>query len=236
MKLIMPFLTVAATVATLLPSCKKNDCFDNPATRICLIEKITGDFNLVLSADQVGVFEYNLNNDPVSFKKAQIGSGNPDLIFLYDNKKRLTDFIAVYKPGAGFERWHRYKYSNNDSNNDRMIEDSLYTLGSFENDNPKNYYSATVTHVELDSKGRLKGNYGSDGNLVGGAYDNKINWHRANRVFQLIDRDYNANNPLPFNATYNSLGLPVKITNGLKTPTYFLEMSFDHIQIDYGCK
>jgi len=53
--------------------------------------------------------------------------------------------------------------------------------------------------------------YNADGNLAGHDYDDKINYHRTNRVWMFIDRDYSVNNPVIATYEYNDFGLPTRI-------------------------
>ncbi len=251
MKQTFRFVAIATMFSALLFSCKKNEIPSPPAacSDSCRIESIYGDpddFNYVFNL--VGRFSYNDLGDPVFFRKQQQGTGNPDYSFWYDSLHRLTDFIKQYRNGD-FETWHRYKY---DAWN-RVVVDSVFVLGRNVNGQPKKSFGRGVTYLEYDAAGRVINEYTKDkkGNPAGGVgysynaqgnrtdrsvYDNKMNIHRLNRVWQFIDRDYSMNNPIDMlDYQYNDRGLPAVI-NSNKSGLSFLDMSFyNAARIDYTC-
>lgn len=252
MKQTFRFIAIATMFSALLYSCKKIEIPSPPAacSDSCRIESIYGDpddgnpvFNLV------GRFTYNDLGAPIFVEKQQPGTGTPDYSFRYDSMNRLTDFIEQYRNGD-FEKWHRYKY---DATN-RITVDSVFVLGSIVNGQPKKSFSRGVTYLEYDAAGRVineytkdkKGNpnggvsysYNAQGNRTDGStYDNKVNIHRLNKVWQFIDRDYSMNNAINvFSYQYNDRGLPTVI-NSNKAGLFFLDMFFyNAVRIEYTCR
>jgi len=228
-------------------SCKKTDCFPTGGPeKFYRLEKVYGDFNLILG-DQTGTFTYNSKGNPISFTKKDIGTGNGDMIFRYNDKGWPSDFIMVYKEGLGFERWDSYTYLNNGKN----IIDSVFVFGKIVNNRPSDYSILYLHYLEMDARGRVIKDsavspqeepvvsiytYDSKGNFPGMKFDNKINWHRLNKFFQLIDRDFCQNNLLDeknLKYSYNNIGLPVKITQS-QPNHYFLTTSFTRLQFEYS--
>ncbi|MEO6314611.1 MAG: hypothetical protein ABIU63_17605 [Chitinophagaceae bacterium] len=170
-------------------------------------------------------FSYNGYNDPVSVTGplglVNGGTGNPDLVFKYDNKNRLIEFAGLYANG-GYEYLHHYKYEQN-----RIIIDTVSYFGTYGGALPPDVaYSYlrydNLNRVVQDSFVSTRGhsaplviNYGYDGagnRVNGGVYDSKLNPHRTNRIWMFIDRDYSVNNPFFFTAgTYNNSGLPLHV-------------------------
>ncbi|SFD98767.1 YD repeat-containing protein [Chitinophaga sp. CF118] len=66
-------------------------------------------------------------------------------------------------------------------------------------------------------------------------FDNKINYHRLNGIWQFLDRDYSVNNPMPAD-TYNSYGLPIVINLPSHYTGYFVTTNFSHAEFEYSCK
>ena len=80
----------------------------------------------------------------------------------------------------------------------------------------------------------------NDGTIIPisyGPYDNKINYHRTNRIWQFLDRDYSMNNILPIDA-YNNKGLPTSMPPGahLSRLRSFATELFLQAEIEYSCK
>src|SRR6187399_3272414 len=117
-------LLLLVIVATLFTSCQKNDEYylnsdssknnylkgasleNKPLAEIkeCSIVQIS--YPLGIDND-ILQFTYNSSGDPVSITRT-LGAhtGNPNYIFKYDDKNRLTDFVGVYN-NNGAEFWHR---------------------------------------------------------------------------------------------------------------------------------
>jgi hypothetical protein len=182
--------------------------------------------------------------DPVSITRPEPRTGAPNYLFRYDKIGRLTDFIGVYSNGIWTELWHRYFYDGQN----RIVTDSVFVFGEIVNGQLKKFDDSYVNLLKYDSKNRIvvetriwRGqtqnfNYSYDvaGNKIGGIYDQKTNFHRTNKIWMFLDRDYSLNNP--FQAiNYNSLMLPTKI--GLSMPSYslFLDNGFLNATIDYMC-
>jgi hypothetical protein len=70
-----------------------------------------------------------------------------------------------------------------------------------------------------------------------GNYDDKVNIHRTNPLWQYLDRNYSSNNSLN-TITSNKYGLPTTIgATSIKDNTpYFLTFSVDNLDIQYSCK
>jgi hypothetical protein len=67
------------------------------------------------------------------------------------------------------------------------------------------------------------------------SYDNKINPHRTNPIWQLIDRDYSLNNPSPA-VSYNAYGLPTVIGHA-DVYNYLLGYGYvGELEIVYDCQ
>jgi hypothetical protein len=78
--------------------------------------------------------------------------------------------------------------------------------------------------------------YDGNGNLVtpGVVYDNKINFHRTNKIWMFLDRDYSINNPFAAE-TYNSNHLPVKLVTD-KTSDFLWISYIAETTLTYSCK
>ena len=220
-------LLTGVVISTLLLGCNKLEEYlgkDPLATYDqCRVEKMFWDNGGDPIEMQV---TYNSYGDPVSVMNAEGGSGSPNMLFKYDNKRRLTDYIGAYSNG-GFEYWHQYVYDNKG----RVIRDTTYLLGWIENGEPVDYYDGAVIYYEYAQYGRivhttqdwwsfpdspleLYYSYDAQGNRVapGAVYDNKISIHRTHRVWMFIDRNYSLNNA---HATaYNANNLPTNLDLG----------------------
>jgi hypothetical protein len=171
-----------------------------------------------------GEFFYNRKGDPDSVKFDLVGTGFPNIFFVYDNKKDLTQAKLVYSNGT-YETWHRYGYTN------RVITtDTAYTFGSSNIEpEPNNFVSKRINYIEYDYKGRIiretedyifpemesvvrTYNYDDNGNLqipgVDLTYDDQVNLHSAHVFWQFLARDFSENNPISA-LVYNESGLPL---------------------------
>jgi hypothetical protein len=192
---------------------------------------------------------YNRNNDPVSFiHDGQAYTGNPNIVFKYDNRNRLLEYAALFSNNSyGFV--HRYTY-----NQQRIVADTEYVFGSY--GVPDSYAFKNIYYPVYDNLGRVAQDsvvnytsygtiatriqpyvYTADGNRYNSiTYDNKLNPHRTNKIWMFIDRDYSINNPVPA-VTYNGSGLP--LTYDSKNVFNFHLMSFDYrgaTTVTYECK
>ncbi len=192
-------------------------------------------------------FSYNSNNDPVSVNSPQVSTGNPNLVFKYDAKCRLTEYSGLYTNGL-FEFVHKYGYTYN-----RITVDTQYVFGTYAT--LSGYWGLRYSYIRYDGLDRvvqdsevyvlpspltnvINYSYDANGNLINGkVYDAKLNPHRTNKVWMFTDRNYSVNNPVTAN-TYNSSGLP---TNFMP-PTSAFDLTFAYIgyfgstQIFYDCK
>lgn len=78
--------------------------------------------------------------------------------------------------------------------------------------------------------------YDGNGNLVtpGEVYDNKINFHRTNKIWMFLDRDYSVNNPFTANA-YNSNHLATKLVSD-KLRSFLRIQYLAETKVTYSCK
>lgn len=256
-KFLSTALTAAALSALLFASCKKTSTElsgpeelvappngGNPAKN-CLITQITTTDPSYASTS--AVFEYNQKGDPVTITPAVVGTGKPRHEFRYSNNHLLTDYIGAYENGF-FEFWYKYEYDNHK----RIIRDTQYVFGEYL-DEPTNSFYVRVTDYVYDDQGRIiqttttqlqptvsvsvtNYTYNADGNLTGRTYDDQVNLHRTNPIYQFIDRDYSMNNPVAPTG-YNSAGLPTgynapPFPQGFLHGTIYLGSSV----ISYECK
>jgi hypothetical protein len=163
-------------------------------------------------------FAYNSSNNPVSVTSAAVSTGNPNLLFKYDSKNRLTEFSGIY-PNGQFEFVHKYGYIHN-----RIVTDTQYVFGTYAT--LSGYFSKRHKYLSYDGFGRIVQDsevyvfpspltnvihysYDATGNLVNGkTYDAKLNPHRTNKIWMFVDRDYSVNNSVAA-ATYNISFLPL---------------------------
>lgn len=176
------------------------------------------------SSDTIGVtITYNKWGDPVRVMQTLTGTGHPDGIFRYDNKRRLTDYIGAYDNDF-FEFWHRYVYDKKD----RVIRDTTYFFGVIIDGEPDYAYDMAIITYEYDQYGRIVHtsqewfdypghpletyySYDGKGNLVipGVTYDDKVSIHRTNSIWMFIDRNYSLNNG--YATAWNGNGLPTNM-------------------------
>ena len=187
-------------------------------------------------------FTYNKNNDPVTYIHDNVGTGNPNLFFKYDNRGRLTEFAAL--EFDSYEFLHRYTYYQQ-----RIVVDTMYIFGEY--GVPESYAFKRISYPAYDNLNRIVQDsvvqngqswiiyypYRADGNLISGStYDDKLNPHRTNKVWMFIDRDYSVNNSVAA-ATYNSSGLPLMYPakNGFDLVFAYFRW-FGATSITYDCK
>lgn len=206
-------------------------------------------------------FVYNAFGNPIRGDRAFVDDGSPRYIFRYDGQGRLQDFIGAYNNGAG-EFWTRYSYSDDN----RIVWDTTFTLvnqivswpppenGFFLSDKKEydqegriteitSYFHGTYGPVPDTSfvAGSQSYIYDARGDVVGPTYDDKINYHRTNKVWMFIDDQYSENNPFPIDA-YNNYGLPTKMNFNVNqspfpvySPVLFM-LNYANTVIDYDCE
>jgi len=172
-------------------------------------------------SDSVAVsFTYNKWGDPVRIKQTSTGTGRPDGLFWYNNKKQLTDYIGLYDEES-FEFWHRYEYDANG----QIVRDTVFLFGFITDGEPDLYYDVAVVTYDYDAQGRISHTaqtwynspeyplhkdyaYDGRGNLVvpGVVYDDQPAIHRTSPVWMFIDRNYSVNNG--YATAWNANGLP----------------------------
>ncbi len=217
--------------------------------RICNIRSITlpddeGDLRKL-------TFSYNSHGDPVYIHNSiSYTPYSAHYYFRYNNKRQLTDLITLneYKQVVG--NWTKYYYSSSGT----LLLDTTWSWGEFGSQPDPQSQHITITQYSFDSKKRISGVsgktisydggdepesffhqsfvYDKNGNLSGFRYDNGINIFRTNRIWQMITRDYSMNNAIS-GASYNSWGLPVKITGG-DLDFFFFNLA-DNSRIEYEC-
>jgi len=202
-------------------------------------------------------FTYNKLGNPVSVINDHVATGNPNLFFKYDNRNRLIEFIQPFGDLSGnnaYNTWERYSYNSKD----QIDHITGYGFGLLQDGVPQPgvyYFEADIKYdvqnrVIADTgsvfaRGVFAYNYGvhftydKSGNLVrsypGVVYDNKLNFHRTNKIWMFISRDYSVNNP--FIATqYNDHGLPVVFTTMYMESFGIMAPSSGNVVVDYWCK
>lgn len=240
--------------------CHKPD-IPYPHVPDCQIVKLKGE---ILYNDAV-IISYNNKGNPVSMIRTLVGTGAPNFYFRYDKKHRITDYIGVYSDNVQFETWHHYVYSGNSTLpvTDSVYTFGIVGSGPlpetvFYGRKYVNFtydsYGRIVKAVEVQIQpipGTTESiyTYNAAGNLTTIAamspdgtnttnyisYDNKINMHQTNAIWQLIDRDYSVNNPFTA-VSYNSSGLPT-IIGGESSSGRFLDYNFTgQLEIFYDCR
>jgi hypothetical protein len=199
-------------------------------------------------------FLYDALGRPVNSIRAFVGTGSPRYVFRYDSEGRLQDFIGAYGDTGdyGGEFWTRYAYSGDN----RTVWDTTYIFPEGSIWPPANYLDFRSTMAKYDDEGRVIQTttyippvnffdttavygesfvYDAKGDVEGFTYDDKINLHRTNKVWQFIDFQYSAHNPTKIDA-YNAMGLPVKINFTPGGGTVMLGLAFANTVISYDCE
>jgi len=216
-----------------------NKVHDVSLKRFCRIEMVMG-YTFYDSAVP-RYFKYNRWDNPirVAFDDSP-GTGTPFYDFFYDDNQRLIRF----------EEFESHNYTYNEKG--LAIIDTIfsgYAGGDFRFEEKliyddqdriiktiKKLYRAAETptsppddNPDLGVENITEYNYDSNGNLIreGVVYDRKVNPHRTNKVWMLVDKDYSMNNPLPGPTQYNQLGLPLNNIG-------FLDYSA--AEVIYNCK
>ena len=249
---------LAPTCLLFIFSCTKsgNRHLQQEAAKLCAIRQFS--FGVAIDRDTIA-FSYDWLGRPVSSTRKFVGSGSPKYLFRYDDRGRLLDFIGAYDNGAA-EFWTRYTYSEDN----RTVWDSTYTLASeYTSWPPRPYFGDLITAIkQYDREGRViqittpivpivlpdtiitegtqNYTYDAKGNLNGYTYDDKINYHRTNKVWMFIDDQYSVNNPFPIDA-YDIYELPVKFNfhiNPNPFPIYnpiLFGLTYPDAVIEYDC-
>jgi YD repeat-containing protein len=239
MKQMFTRLLVTTSAIIFFSGCEKvKDILHMPKTDIvdCRILNL-GSSGEGISYSVGGTISYNAQGNPVSVTGRGGGTGTTNRKFEYDSLNRLIHYAEIFYNGIA-ELGHRYSYEDSG----KVITDSIYTM----------YGINGRLVLELDEKGRVikttstgpypgmtvtTYSYDERGNLVmpGVVYDDQVNMHRTNKVFQLIDRDYSKNNPFIADA-YNKTGLPTKIPVPAKVYVSFLGIPISSHTITYSCE
>jgi hypothetical protein len=209
-------------------------------------------------------FFYDALGNPVRVDRAHVNSGSPSYLFRYDRQNRLQDYIGYYGSVSGSgEFWTRYTYSDDN----RTVWDTTYTLipeitswPPPENEfflaalkkydregrviQVTGYFNGVLTTGRDTSveEGTQSYTYDARGDWQIGltVYDDKINYHRTNKVWMFVDDVYSANNSTPIDA-YNLYGLPVKFNFNVDSapePVYspiLFGLTYGNTVIEYDC-
>jgi hypothetical protein len=182
-------------------------------------------------------FTYNEYGNPIKGLRSEVRTGSPNYLFKYDRFQRMIALISPYgtTENDGIETWTKYTYDVKG----RIVKDSVWVFPNVVNGEPilHSHSAMTVCNYEYDTKDRISKvitwlyigaepmiteySYDSNGNRVGTAYDDKVNYHLTNKVWMFLSRDYSVNNPIVGTYTYNKADLPLTIegyTNFLLTP------------------
>ncbi len=243
--IILPFLFWA---------CTKYDHKPPPDENFSACQIQTLHFNLRSAGYEDSItFAYNNLGNPIAGIRGNVSTGAPNFIFRYDNYNRLKELIGLYDTSdlENVDNLHKYSY---DSYN-RIIRDSLYYFPEIINGKPANNNQLVIVDFEYDSENRISKvttlffgttniknyTYNQDGNLDGILYDDKINFHRTNKIWMFLDRDYSVNNPVNANYSYNDFNLPVKIVYSPGSSNTFLNfgqgsLTYDSATIKYYCR
>ena len=258
------FSIVVITLFVQLTSCRKTFKNDNSpqnseivqsinslltSAPICDVAKITY-WNIVDTP--IAKFSYNLDGNPTMVEFSSVGTDRAHLLFRYDEKRRLSDYIspASFEPNTSYAFWYNYIYDRKN----RVLVDTGYLFGSIINNIPQpNEMYKSSGNYEYDDQGRITKvrrqyfqngvpiyvvvydyAYDSSGNLVGyGPYDDKVNIHRTNKVWQFIDRNYSMNNPATA-VQYNNLGYPLQFI-GMNEMIFANWINLRQSVIEYQC-
>jgi hypothetical protein len=190
---------------------------------------------------------YGVYEDPVNFNKDSIRF---DLWhrYHYDSRNRIIldtayefgivagpDYIPRPDPNSTIPNVSvryisRYTYDNYD----RIIK-SLETYAG-----TTIVLTRVFTYNQSGNLVKVEDQYNDGGTNIPtlyGPYDNRINYHRTNSIWQFLDRDYSMNNILPIDA-YNNKGLPTSMPPGGHLSGYrtFATEFFMRAVIEYSCK
>lgn len=231
----------------------------------CRIEKLTS-YREFGPDSIVATFNYNAKGNPAGISVSDPSTGNPNYVFRYDHKGRLTDFITPYlNQSNSYEFWYKYQHDHKG----RIIVDTSFGFGRYiDGVAIPNYEFMTYASYEYDFYDRLikvtrhfpwldsiavgeTYTYDGDGNratrtesLNGtpgpvttyGPYDNKVSIRRTNKIWMFLGRDYSRNNQITAEK-YNKAGLPVKYRLPLAGAYPLVYTLFlDGSDIEYRCR
>jgi hypothetical protein len=230
---------------------------------LCSIKRISFQLTQEYSNRDTITFFYDRLGRPDSSTRTYVNTGSPRYLFRYDRRGNLQDFIGAYNNGAA-EFWTRFTYSEDN----RTVWDTTYSLVDQYKIWPPVGVSALMIPGPVrtyDAEGRLiqtfspyippivfddsvytgqyeNITYDARGDAqVGGipiSYDDKINYHRTNKVWMFLDDQYSVNNPFLIDA-YNTYELPVKFNFNINEYSSLNRILFDltypDVVIDYDC-
>jgi hypothetical protein len=233
-----------------LASCRKivDKIFKKPDgdIKFCNIKKVTLQAT-PLSDPYTYEFTYNALGDPVKAITDDPGTSRPNFYFRYDDENRLTDYIGLYENGQ-YESWHKYGYDASGL----AVKDTQWVFGTFGPEPDPASFSITEHTYEYDALKRIVKRtsvdligggapdvttytYDAEGNLAPGTYDDHVNFHRTNRIWMFVDRDYSKNLPIPA-VSYNSWDLPLEFDTFATPTTYnFLGQAVNISSFEYAC-
>jgi hypothetical protein len=232
---------------TMFQSCKKHmDCKEEEEPKDCAISKVIILRNLY---NDTATFLYNAMGNPTAINVTNVATGNPNYVFKYDAMNRLSQFIGVYENGFT-ENWVMYTYGPDN----RVVVDTTYTFAAYNGGtHPTGYWGLRISHYTYDAMGRITRvdtdallpapaysytthyNYDAEGNLIrpGVVYDDKMNFRLTNEIWQLVDKNYSQNNPLPA-VSYNP-DLPLSFRSGFAFTHNFLSFPINQSDFIYNC-
>lgn len=227
-------------------SCKKilDEVKKNPGITEYKISKITytSDANEYYEAGSFNreVF-FNAAGEPTKAVVADAFTGNSNQAFFYDGKGNLKKWILYFfyeptistKPGD-FNVFVYHGYSHDKTG--KILTDTSYASSFYQ----------FIDYYSYDTYGRIVKvkrwytwrpaneleetvySYGSDGNLKGYKYDNKLHFRSLSKVMMFLSRDYSVNNRLQsdpvgswhdvFSYVYGKYGLPITVTGRTLIP------------------
>ena len=256
-------LMISVILCFVILSCNKKGAFppQQEVAKLCPITRISFEAFAGGPRDTI-TFLYDWLGRPVNSIRTDVGTGSPRYVFRYDDRGRVQDFIGAYGASGNFgaEFWNRYTYSDDN----RTVVDTTYTLVLQDTTWPpptyfgdhrwaiRKYdqqgrviqittpiYPPIVLPDTIITEGTENYTYDTKGNLVnGGTYDDKINYHRTNPVWQFVDDQYSNNNPIPIDR-YDVLGLPIRFDfnlNGVFPYPSLFGLQYPGVVIEYGCE
>lgn len=195
-------------------------------------------------------FTYNALGDPTSVRNTLVSTGNPNMVFKYDAKCRLTEMIRPYSNGL-YETWTKYYYNLQN----QVAVDTQYIFGTYTDSVPVAFpqYGYRVSWYSYDGFDRVTGRidtfygpgmapygtstafaYDASGNLVtGGVYDSRLSILRTSKVWMFICCNYSINNAFQA-VSYNALGLPLVFQGSYSTMEPIIPQSGQFV-VDYWC-
>lgn len=98
-------------------------------------------------------FNYNLLGNPTSAIRSNAGTGEPNFLFRYDKKNRMTELIGAFNLSdlKEIENWHKYFYDRLN----HIVVDSTYYFPEIINGKPTTNKIFSVTYYNYDNKNRI---------------------------------------------------------------------------------